>query len=520
MSDTPEIGIGDEILDDQIDSIHLVYLHGSIHRRSQAASDADIRALKEKNAQTLAPVLKRHGVIVLGYSGWDDAMVEALDECADFDHLLYWCGREPDPLAKGAFGPRVPDILRKPTAFYVQIKSAGHFMARLYSQLVEGPPRLLLNPIGQIRELLTTIDLKELRSIAAQASSNSDGPQPLPNADSFVAAQGATIERLIQAERLFLNSPAVSAAAEPVSTDSEASAASSPSSGNYLLSSAGVATSLGKHTDSIRYYTEFLAFGSIPVDQQAEALLGRATAFYFSNQLDEAQADLTQLIERLPGAPVELLARALYNRGFAWGVKGETDKELADYTRLIERLPGAPVEGVAKALVNRGLTWRAKGETDKELADYTWAIEQLLGAPAESVAVALVSRGNAWLARGETDRALADYTRVIEQLPGAPSEAVAGAFAGRGWAHYMRKEYPAFLADTQAALEKVPTIGFGAFSLGLAFLVCGDDQRALAAYEHAAKEFPDKSNPRACRIWRRRRETGSHQNGRNRLSIY
>jgi hypothetical protein len=37
MSDTPELGVSDEILDGQTDAIHLVYLHGSIHRRSQAA---------------------------------------------------------------------------------------------------------------------------------------------------------------------------------------------------------------------------------------------------------------------------------------------------------------------------------------------------------------------------------------------------------------------------------------------------------------------------------------------------
>src|SRR5215467_9317484 len=46
MSDTPELGVGDDIQDDQTDAIHLVYLHGSIHRRSQAANDEDIRVLK------------------------------------------------------------------------------------------------------------------------------------------------------------------------------------------------------------------------------------------------------------------------------------------------------------------------------------------------------------------------------------------------------------------------------------------------------------------------------------------
>jgi SIR2-like domain len=55
MSDTPELGVSDEILDDQTDAIHLVYVHGSIHRRSQAASESDIKSLKEKNARILAP---------------------------------------------------------------------------------------------------------------------------------------------------------------------------------------------------------------------------------------------------------------------------------------------------------------------------------------------------------------------------------------------------------------------------------------------------------------------------------
>ena len=168
MSDTPELGVGDEILDQQADAIHLVYLHGSIHRRLQAASEADINEIRAKNARILAEVLERRGVIVLGYSGWDDAIVEALAECDHFDHRLYWCGREADPLARDAFGPNVPKILCKSTASYVQIGGAGYFMARLYTQLVQGLPRLLDNPIGQVREMLQTIDLTELKSIAAQ----------------------------------------------------------------------------------------------------------------------------------------------------------------------------------------------------------------------------------------------------------------------------------------------------------------------------------------------------------------
>lgn len=111
--------------------------------------------MKEKTminsyASKMVSALKGHGVIVLGYSGWDDAIVEALAMCDCFDYRLYWCGLESDPSAKGAFGPRVHDILQKSTASYVQIESAGTFMAKLCGKLINGLPRLLANPVGQI----------------------------------------------------------------------------------------------------------------------------------------------------------------------------------------------------------------------------------------------------------------------------------------------------------------------------------------------------------------------------------
>ena len=179
MSDAPELGVGDEIFDEQADAIHLVYLHGSIHRRSQAATGKEIQVIKEKNARTLAPVLERHGVIVLGYSGWDDAIVEALAACRRFEHRLYWCGRESGPSVKGAFGPRVEDILRKPAALCVNITGAGHFMAQLCAALVEGLPRLLDNPVAQLREMLETIDLTELEPVATPVPPGPPSPQEL-----------------------------------------------------------------------------------------------------------------------------------------------------------------------------------------------------------------------------------------------------------------------------------------------------------------------------------------------------
>jgi tetratricopeptide (TPR) repeat protein len=489
MSDTPELGVTDEVLDDETDAIHLVYLHGSIHRRSQVATNADIQAIKEKNKLVLAPVLKRRGVIVLGYSGWDDVIVEALSACHKFEHLLYWCGRQSDPLAKGAFGPRVEEILRKSTASYVQIGSAGRFMAQLCTRLVKGLPRLLDNPIGQIREMLETIDLKELAPApmaagAHGAPSLDGGADP----DAIVKAQKSAIERLAQAEQAYLRptpppSPPAKKARRPLQHAVQADASAEAL---RLLSVAKVAEALSNYAESRRLCTEALRL-DLQAVERAELLALRGRANYFLGRMGSALADWTRLIE-LPGAPVEQVTQALIYRAFTRGQRGDTDKELADYTRVIE-LPGAPVEHVALALVNRGTTWAQRGDNEKASADYTRVIEELPGAPVEQVADALFNRGASRSKQVDTDEALADYTRVTE-LPGASSEQVALALANRAWARYQKGAYPAFLADTEAALGKDPALDSAAFNLGLALLACERDAEALAAYQEAAKRFP------------------------------
>ncbi|MCL4177397.1 MAG: tetratricopeptide repeat protein [Verrucomicrobia bacterium] len=507
MSDTPELGVGDEILDDPTDAVHLVYLHGSVHRRSQAASDQDIQTLKEKNAQRLEPVLKRHGVIVLGYSGWDDAVVEALAVCDRFDHRLYWCGLEPDPLAPGAFGPRVPEILRKPAALYVQIAGAGRFMAQLCSELVRGLPRLLDNPIGQLRELLDTIDLKELEELKTQSSAGSKAPQLSPSETStalFVEAKRVVLERLEQAEQAFFGpaftAPALNGGADQalaqsplamqVPGESPAAQSQRRSRIEQLLSSAQVAGRLGNYSESIRIADEALALPQLDPSERGELLLVRALGHYFLGQSETAISDWSKVAE-LPGAPVQQMAQALVNRGLAWGLKGDTDKALTDFTRVIEQLPGAPTGRVAQALFNRGVAWGKKGDTNKALSDYTQVIEQMPGASVEQVALALVNRGLTWGKMGDTDKALADYTQVIEQMSGTPVEQVAQALVNRGWAHYLMKRHAAFLADTQAAVDKQPALDSAAFNLGLAFLACGRDADALDAYREAGTRFPE-----------------------------
>ena len=498
MSDTPELGVSDEVIDDETDAIHLVYLHGSIHRRSQVATTEDIKAIKERNASVLAPVLKRRGVIVLGYSGWDDVLVEALSACNSFEHLLYWCGRQLDPLAKGAFGPRVEAILRKPTASYVQISSAGRFMAQLCTRLVRGLPRLLDNPIGQLREMLETIDLKELES--APIAPGSQGPQPLDGGadpDAIIKAQRSAIERLAQAEQAYLrpsSPPSAPATKGRRPMQRAAQVADASAQALRLSSAAKVAETLGNYAESRRLCTEALQL-DLQAGERAELLVLRGRAHYFLGRLGAALADWTKVIE-LPGAPVEQVAQALVHRGFTRGQRDDPDKELADYTRAIE-LPGAPVEQVALALVNRGITWGQRGDTDKELADYTRVIE-LQDAPVWAVAKALVNRGVTQGQQGDPDKEVADYTRVIERLPGAPVEQVALAHVNRGVTWDQQGDTDKALADYTRVIEQLPgapveQVADALGNRGVTWSQQGDTDKALADYTRVIEQLPGAS---------------------------
>ena len=403
MSDTPELGVSDEVLDDQTDAVHLVYLHGSIHRRSQAATDAEIRSLKERNARILAPVLKRHGVIVLGYSGWDDAIVEALAACDRFDHRLYWCGREPDPLAKGVFGPRVEAILRKPTALYVQIGSAGRFMAQLCTRLVEGLPRLLDNPIGQLREMLETIDLKELEPIAAPVSAGSHSPQLLDgrsDPDIIVKAQKSAIERLAEAEQAFLH-PVVLPPPTAGEVGSAARAATSRSQAYRLLSSARIAEALGNYAETLKLCTEALGL-DLQAAEQAEWLNRRGRARYFLGETDGAIEDLTRVIE-LPGAPVDQVALALANRGFANYQRKAYSASLADTQAALSKYPALDF-----AAFNLGLALLACGRDAEALVAYRRAADRFPSA--------VETHGLPDLAKAQEDWLTKDRAEPVIQL--------------------------------------------------------------------------------------------------------
>jgi hypothetical protein len=460
MSDTPDLGVSDEIFDDNTDAIHLVYLHGSVHRRAQAATETEIRTIKEKNARILAPVLKRRGVIVLGYSGWDDAIVEALNTCNDFDHRLYWCGRAADPLSPGVFGPRVKDILSKRSANYVVTSSAGNLMLMLHNGLVRRLPRLLDNPVGQVRHLLESIDLSELSDLSVVNQQDSTaavlGVSMRTNVDSVLmadlsgdasssnessiagmrsmslleSARLQVIGRLKTAEGQFQVSIDVSSLEVP--QRNSASEAIGRGLGRYI-ESAELAFGLNNYAEVQTLCREALAGkeSSTPTER-AELLLLHGKACELLDDAEQA-AQLFEEVSTMEDVPSAIKSWALLRGGVLQAKAGNFNVAVNHYTKIIEAKPEVSVDVVAAALLNRGLTLARMGEMDRELSDYTQIIEKLSSAPAESIAAALLYRGGALARSARYEEAVTDYTRLIGN-PNAPVEYVGRAIVNRGFA--------------------------------------------------------------------------------------
>lgn len=97
ITDRPERGLDRSEFGKEETAIHLVYTHGSILRHNPAITATELGQLSKQNVRVLRDYLESRDVITVGYSGWDDGLMEALRQCDSHRHHLYWCGIDPEP---------------------------------------------------------------------------------------------------------------------------------------------------------------------------------------------------------------------------------------------------------------------------------------------------------------------------------------------------------------------------------------------------------------------------------------
>jgi len=282
MSDRPEVL--DYLQEDSHDAIHLVYTHGSIHRYRLLNSEEEIKEGEKRNSSFLKSHFERHGVIVMGYGGWKDATMTALQEAIQFDGNLYWCVRRGDTLSE-----EVNELLKRHSAcaFKVIIPDTDQAMNKIFERLIGSRlTEFFDDPIEMIIEQMNSLSFTEPRITETVC----EPEQMISKSDflnNFNSQIDNSIRRLKMARETYINpenyrSKAVKAKrsgkrkvlAGKLIEDIETQAIAS----KYLTE----ASSLAKANDLIKVIElcgKVLDIPGVSAEQQAEALITRAIAY-------------------------------------------------------------------------------------------------------------------------------------------------------------------------------------------------------------------------------------------------
>jgi tetratricopeptide (TPR) repeat protein len=475
--------------EDGIDAIHVVHAHGSIYRYLLLNTPEEIERHAATNKYLLNAYFERHTVLIVGYSGWDDAITRSLEMVPQFAHALYWCDRGAS-VEQSSLSPAARRILEKHAdAFYVPIQSADQLMVDLHWNLAGSSfPDLLRSPIETLIAQLKDCDFQGvtgrrgperkmgiLEAVSGPVIARGQTAEPDPEqVDLHEEAQGIIL-RLESAQNFFEGN-----------SEDTGEGSTKRARALQLMNEAADRYYGKQYTDAIRLLDQILSDPEpLTPDERALALFRRGFAHGQLGESTKELEDYTATID-LPGAPPDRVARALVNRGVAYGRRGrpgDSENEIMDYTAAMN-FSGAPADQIAMALFNRGITFLHRGlpgDIDKAIQDFGSAIE-LPGVPADQVAKTLNSRGVAYGRRGQlgdVDRGIADFTAVIG-VPGAPTDQIAMAHVNRGISHGERGhpgDVDKAIQDFSAALELTGTftdqVAAASYNRGVAYVQRG-----------------------------------------------
>ena len=415
VSDQPENHF--DTPDDQHEAVHLIQTHGSIFRPFVANSAAEIEKLKE-NAGAFKDYLGRHGVIVIGYGGWDDAIMKALMDCKHFAGNLYWCDLHPVG-EWHKLRSNVTALLEKHSddAFYVPLRGkdgADYAMRDLHMALgLENYPRVLIDPLPNLIESIKGLRLPESlgeEKLRKKSKAEKCGVQGIGDLDNPKAVKGAVIELLTEFQGEFTNPKTAT--------------------GKMVLAYASAISS--EEEKAVALWSEVAGMADATAKQKTRALYNRGVTKGQNSDAKGEMEDYTQVIE-MADAPAQQKAKALVNRGVTKGQNGDAKGAMEDYTQVI-KMDDAAVELKVNALIYRGVTKGQNGDAKGEMEDYTQVIK-MDDVPADLKATALVNRGDTRYKNGDYQGALSDANAAI-LCDGITREDEARAYTNRAEAKY------------------------------------------------------------------------------------
>ena len=295
MTDRPELRVDPGHLEESDEAVHLVYVHGSVHRPYLASTEQELRRLRDTNAPVFRAYLETHGVIVIGYSGWDDCIMKALQECTNFSSNLYWCDVFPAEDAPSRLSDQALRILNQfpGRAFYVPLgdQGADGFMGSLFQSLArrQGIPTLLLDPFVALHRRLLGVSLQGVMLTRFDRG----GASHTLTDDLAVPAEELRSEALLALE-------GASVALRQTTGDGHHDEVSVV----YLLRNALNRYFAGEAEEAIALWTSIAELPRATAADKAKALVNLAVASSQANKHDAAVGLLTRAVQ-LPGAPAD-----------------------------------------------------------------------------------------------------------------------------------------------------------------------------------------------------------------------
>jgi tetratricopeptide (TPR) repeat protein len=359
MSDRPEALEPPE--DDDHDAVHLVYSHGSVHRYLLLNTEEEIRAACYRNAAALVPYFQRHGVLVVGYSGWQDAIMTALAQCHSFGGNLYWCDIHAPAEAQRSLSREACSLLenRRGNAFYVPITGADDLMFSLHRELGLGTaPGFISDPIGQLIEELSSVEIPGTSEVSSE-------PYPL---GSLRNARDRTISRLRLARAVF-DDPERLRALDAVASTPEAEKLINAAVVAQLEDSAQEKYEAGDFAEAVRLWTTIINDGSDAVSpsQRADALLERGLICLKQGNTIEAIADFDAVL-RMPDDLHMQKDSAHFLRGDAFAENGQLGPAFADFSAVLNS-DTAPSDIATLARFLLGVVAAQSGQIDGGIID-------------------------------------------------------------------------------------------------------------------------------------------------------
>lgn len=428
--------------DDDHPAIHLLYTHGSVHRHMLLNTAEEIHRGESRNAAALAGYFRHKGVIVIGYSGWQDSVMSALKACEEFDGNLYWINIHSPQAAAQQLSKEVVDFLaaHRGNAFYVQA-SADEAMASLHSALGLGDePSFLRDPLAPMRAALDDVVLPEGLASAA-AGGAQKGQQILANMQVQLTR---TRERLKLAHEVFQD-PSI---AEEGKFSLEARRAVAATT----MGSADTAWAEQRREEALTLWRSVAtdAAGLEP-EMVAQAWQNSGVALLTLGRLDEAAQAYEQGLA-LAGLPASSRYHLLTARGYLSEQRENWPQAEADYRAALEL-----------AQTTRNLEWEASALND--LAGVLMEVQQL--------------------------DAAAELFRRMLALSGAPVFQRLRATNNLGVIEYRRQNLPEMRALLEQAHELDPDNPYPPVNLALMSLLEGEHAAAFAAYARALPAMTD-----------------------------